>query len=82
MTENGNAADNIADAATEHDMSIADTAKKLKRLKKKLRTIESLERKLQDGTIVSAEPEQSEKVQTKSQVQADIEKLEKQFVTS
>ena len=79
VTQNGIVTANDSFSVTEHDAATADPTKKLRNLKKKLRDIEMLEKKLEDGTIVKPEPEQLEKVARKIQVEADIEELEKQL---
>ena len=56
-----------------------DPAKKLRNLRKKLRDIEALEKKLEDGIISKPEPEQLEKVARKIQVEAEIDELERQL---
>ena len=52
----------------------SDPAKKLRNLKKKLRDIEALETKMEEG--VKLEPEQLEKVSRKIQVENEIDELE------
>lgn len=54
----------------------ADPAKRLKNLKKKLREIEVLEIKLNNGEIENPEKDQLEKVKNKHQVVDEIAKLE------
>ena len=56
-----------------------DPAKKLRNLRKKLRDIEALEKKLDEGIIAKPEPEQLEKVARKIQVESEIEELENQL---
>ena len=56
-----------------------DPAKKLRNLRKKLRDIESLEKKLEEGIISNPEPEQLEKVARKYQVEAEINEMERQL---
>ena len=56
-----------------------DPAKKLRNLRKKLRDIEALEKKLEEGIISKPEPEQLEKVSRKIQVEAEIDELERQL---
>lgn len=53
-----------------------DPAKKLRNLKKKLRDIEALVKKLDDGLITQPEPEQLEKVGRKEAVESEIAALE------
>ena len=53
-----------------------DPAKKLRNLKKKLRDIETLEKKLADGSLTNPEPEQLEKVQRKGVMLDEIAQLE------
>ena len=57
-----------------------DPAKKLRNLRKKLRDIEALEKKLDNGEIEKPEPEQLEKVSRKPQVEEEIRALEKVVV--
>ncbi len=59
------------------DAPAADPAKKLRNLRKKLRDIEALEKKLENGEIEKPEPEQLEKVSRKAQVEEEIRALEK-----
>ena len=54
----------------------ADPAKKLRNLRKKVRDIESLEKKLADGTLTNPEPEQLEKVARKPVMLDEIAELE------
>ncbi len=54
-----------------------DPAKKLRNLRKKLRDIEALERKLEDGEVTNPEPEQLEKVARKEKVEEEIAELER-----
>ena len=56
-----------------------DPAKKLRNLRKKLRDIEALEKKLDEGIISNPEPEQLEKVARKIQVESEIDELERQL---
>lgn len=56
-----------------------DPAKKLRNLRKKLRDIEALEKKLDEGIISNPEPEQLEKVARKIQVESEIDELERQI---
>ena len=53
-----------------------DPAKKLRNLKKKLRDIETLEKKLNDGTLANPEPEQLEKVRRKVVMLEELAELE------
>jgi len=70
---------NFNSALYSTEAAAIDPAKKLRNLKKKLRDIEALEKKLNEGTISKPEPEQLEKVARKIQVEAEIEELEKQL---
>ena len=70
---------NFNSALYSTEAAAIDPAKKLRNLKKKLRDIEALEKKLNEGTISKPEPEQLEKVGRKIQVEAEIEELEKQL---
>ena len=60
------------------ESATTDPAKKLRNLRKKLRDIEALEKKLDEGIISKPEPEQLEKVARKIQVENEIEELERQ----
>ena len=53
-----------------------DPAKKLRNLRKKLRDIETLEKKLADGSVANPEPEQLEKVARKPVMLEEIADLE------
>jgi len=53
-----------------------DPAKKLRNLRKKLRDIETLEKKLADGSVAKPEPEQLEKVARKPVMLEEIAELE------
>lgn len=53
-----------------------DPAKRLKNLRKKIREIEILEMKLENGEIPNPEKDQIEKVKNKEQVISEIAKLE------
>ena len=53
-----------------------DPPKKLRNLKKKLRDIENLEKKLNDGTLANPEPEQLEKVRRKGLMLEELAELE------
>ena len=60
-----------------HEDSLAiDPAKKLRNLRKKLRDIETLEKKLADGSLASPEPEQLEKLARKPVMLEEIAALE------
>ena len=61
------------------ETATTDPAKKLRNLRKKLRDIESLEKKLEEGIISKPEPEQLEKVARKYQVEAEINEMERQL---
>ena len=56
---------------------VIDPAKKLRNLRKKLRDIEALEARLENGEITKPEPEQLEKVARKEMVEEEIAQLEK-----
>ena len=60
------------------ESATTDPAKKLRNLRKRLRDIEALEKKLDEGIISKPEPEQLEKVARKIQVENEIEELERQ----
>ena len=55
---------------------VVDPAKKLRNLRKKLRDIETLEKKLADGAVANPEPEQLEKVARKPVMIEEIVALE------
>ena len=55
---------------------VVDPAKKLRNLRKKLRDIETLEKKLADGSVANPEPEQLEKVARKPVMIEEIVALE------
>jgi len=74
-----NASDSAAAAEAAAAAAATDPAKKLRNLKKKLRDIEALESKLEQGIIANPEPEQLEKVSRKSQVEEEIDELERQL---
>ena len=61
------------------DTVATDPAKKLRNLRKKLRDIEALEKKLNEGIISKPEPEQLEKVARKIHVESEIDELERQL---
>lgn len=71
-----NAAAKGAAAAAASAASV-DPAKKLRNLRKKLRDIEALEKKLEEGDVSNPEPEQLEKVARKAKVEEEIAELEK-----
>jgi partner of Y14 and mago protein len=58
---------------------VTDPAKKLRNLRKKLRDIEAVEKKLEEGVISKPEPEQLEKVARKIQVETEIDELEREL---
>ena len=58
------------------DQAVIDPAKKLRNLRKKLRDIETLEKKLADGAVANPEPEQLEKVARKPVMIEEIQALE------
>ncbi|XP_066139538.1 partner of Y14 and mago [Euwallacea fornicatus] len=55
-----------------------DPAKKLKKLKKRLREIEALEEKVKNGSLGKPEPEQLAKLDRKNDLLVQIRELEKQ----
>ncbi len=64
-------------ASSQVQPASADPAKKLRNLRKKLRDIESLAKRLEDGEIANPEPEQLEKVARRAQVEEEIAQLER-----
>ena len=70
---------NIESSACATETVTTDPAKKLRNLRKKLRDIEALEKKLDEGIISNPEPEQLEKVARKIQVEFEIDELERQL---
>lgn len=61
-----------------NEVITVDPAKKLRNMRKKLRDIETLEKKLADGTLANPEPEQLEKVARKPVMLQEIADLEAQ----
>ena len=62
--------------AVNTELAPTDPAKRLRNLRKRLRDIEALENKLEQGIIAKPEPEQLEKVGRRAQVETEIEELE------
>lgn len=56
-----------------------DPAKKLKNLRKKLREVEALQEKIENGLIPKPEQEQLAKINRKNEILMQIHVLEKQF---
>jgi len=65
-----------AESALDNANTNVDPAKKLRNLRKKLRDIETLEKKLADGSVAKPEPEQLEKVARKPVMLEEIAELE------
>ena len=67
---------NQNNTTTNSEELAVDPAKKLRNLKKKLRDIENLEKKLNDGSLANPEPEQLEKVRRKGVMLEELAELE------
>lgn len=66
----------ISSAKKTQQEAVPDPAKRLKTLRRKVREIEILEAKLNNGEIENPEKDQLEKVKNKDQVLSEITRLE------
>lgn len=76
QNEKPKANDAPAPEATDNQISTTDPLKRLKNLRKKIREIESLEKKIKSGEIKNPDKEMIEKVSRKAEIQQEIKQLE------